>query len=55
MLLNVYLDLIIKILDICSVVKIFYKVIFCLGLKFGDFFDYGEVFDMNVCVKYCCV
>ncbi|XP_068751776.1 uncharacterized protein [Montipora capricornis] len=51
---NVYSDLATKTSDTCSAAKILDKVTFRSGLKSGDFSDYGEVSDMNACVKHCC-
>ena len=51
---NVYSDLATKTSDTCSAAKILHKVTFRSGLKSGDFSDYGEVSDMNACVKHCC-
>ncbi|PFX18444.1 Brain-specific angiogenesis inhibitor 3 [Stylophora pistillata] len=38
----------------CRARRILHKVTLRSGLKSGDFSDYGQVPDINVCVKHCC-
>lgn len=38
----------------CRARRILHKVTLRSGLKSGDFSDYGQVPDINACVKHCC-